>query len=81
MPVLTSRLDVGGAAYAQAAARMMERIAEFRALEEKIVAASAAEGPKFARRGQLLPRERIARLLDRGAPFVELATLAGLRDA
>jgi geranyl-CoA carboxylase beta subunit len=57
---------------------MAELVAEFRALEERIVAASAAAEPKFARRGQLLPRERIARLLDRGAPFVELATLAGL---
>ncbi len=78
MPVLPSRLDVESAAYAAAAARMMERITEFRALEEKVVVASAAEADKFAKRGQLLPRERIARLLDRGAPFVELATLAGL---
>ncbi len=78
MPVLESRLDVHGAAWNEAAARMLERISEFRTLEEKIVTASAAEGPKFAKRGQLLPRERIARLLDRGAPFVELATLAGL---
>jgi geranyl-CoA carboxylase beta subunit len=78
MPVLNSTLDQNSETYVKAASRMRERVAEFRALEEKIVAASEAEGAKFARRGQLLPRERVARLLDRGAPFVELATLAGL---
>jgi geranyl-CoA carboxylase beta subunit len=78
MPALKSALAVGGKAFAENAARMLERVEEFRALEAKIVAASAGEEQKFARRGQLLPRERIARLLDRGAPFLELATLAGL---
>jgi geranyl-CoA carboxylase beta subunit len=78
MPVLSSKLDASGPDFAAAAERMRALVAEFRALEEKIVAASEAEAAKFARRGQLLPRERIARLLDRGAPFVELATLAGL---
>ena len=36
-------------------------------------------GPLFARRGQLLPRERVARLLDPGVPFLELSTMAGWR--
>jgi geranyl-CoA carboxylase beta subunit len=78
MPALKSSIDSTSAAFRENAARMQERVAEYRALEEKIVAASNAEAAKFARRGQLLPRERIARLLDRGAPFLELATLAGL---
>ena len=30
-----------------------------------------------SKRGQLLPRERVARLLDPGVPFLELSTLAG----
>ncbi|MCG8695584.1 MAG: acyl-CoA carboxylase subunit beta, partial [Minwuiales bacterium] len=34
---------------------------------------------RFEKRGQILPRERVARLLDRGAPFLELSTLAGYR--
>ena len=33
--------------------------------------------PLFDKRGQLLPRERVARLLDPGVPFLELSTLAG----
>jgi geranyl-CoA carboxylase beta subunit len=78
MPALKSSLAVAGKAFAENAARMMERVQEFRALEGRIVEASAGEAAKFARRGQLLPRERMARLLDRGAPFLELASLAGL---
>ncbi len=78
MSVLTSALDSSSATFAANAARMKALVDEFRGLEEKIVEASAAEAAKFARRGQLLPRERVARLLDRGSPFLELATLAGL---
>ena len=33
----------------------------------------------FKKRGQLMPRERLALLLDRGAPWLELSTLAGFR--
>ncbi len=45
-------------------------------------AAAAGGGPERARatheaRGKLLPRERVARLLDEGSPFLELAPLAG----
>ena len=57
----------------------LELIGDFRALEAKVLAASARAGPKFAKRGQLLPRERVERLLDRGTPFLELATLAGYK--
>jgi geranyl-CoA carboxylase beta subunit len=78
MPALKTSLNPRSAAFLENTTRMRERIAEFRALEDKIIAASNAEAEKFARRGQLLPRERIDRLLDRGAPFLELAPLAGL---
>jgi geranyl-CoA carboxylase beta subunit len=33
--------------------------------------------PRFEKRGQLLPRERLSRLLDPGMPFLELHNLAG----
>ncbi|MEQ8516105.1 MAG: acyl-CoA carboxylase subunit beta, partial [Chromatocurvus sp.] len=38
---------------------------------------SNAARPRFEQRGQLLPRERLARLLDRGSPFLEIANMAG----
>ena len=33
--------------------------------------------PRFEKRGQLLPRERLSRLLDPGMPFLELHNVAG----
>jgi geranyl-CoA carboxylase beta subunit len=49
-----------------------------RALERQVVAESAGKRAKFEQRGQLLPRERVARLLDPGSGFLELSALAGL---
>ncbi|PCJ58413.1 MAG: acetyl-CoA carboxylase carboxyltransferase subunit [Candidatus Hydrogenedentota bacterium] len=54
-------------------------IGEFRELEAKIAASSARALPKFRKRGQLLPRERIDLLLDRGSPFIQLSTLCGYK--
>ena len=55
-------------------------------LRERLAAASLG-GPPASRerhvaRGKLLPRDRVARLLDEGSPFVEVAPLAaeGLYD-
>jgi geranyl-CoA carboxylase beta subunit len=78
MTVLVSRLDVGGAAFAANRARMAERLAEVQRLQALVVAESESKRAKFEQRGQLLPRERVARLLDRGTPFLELSPLAGL---
>jgi len=78
MPVLRSLLRPGSPAFQANTARMAERLAEVRVLEARVVAESAAKADKFEQRGQLLPRERIARLLDRGSGFLELSALAGL---
>jgi geranyl-CoA carboxylase beta subunit len=56
---------------------MLARIAQLRALEERAAAASALSAPVFHKRGQLLPRERVGLLLDPGAPFLPLCSLAG----
>ena len=56
MPVLTSLLDTGSAAFAANTARMAERLAEVRALEQKVREESASKRDKFEKRGQLLPR-------------------------
>ena len=78
MPTLSSRVNPRSAAFAANAERMAERLAEVRALEAMVVAASASKREKFEQRGQLLPRERVARLIDRGSAFLELSALAGL---
>src|SRR5260370_41022227 len=59
--------------------RMLALIARMRWLEERSRAASAAAKERFHKRGQLLPRERVALVLDPGSPFIELSTLAGYR--
>ncbi len=56
---------------------MLARINRLRALEDRAAQASAKSTPVFDKRGQLLPRERIALLLDPGAPFLPLCSLAG----
>ncbi|WP_291008929.1 carboxyl transferase domain-containing protein [Hydrogenophaga sp.] len=58
-------------------AAMLARIAQLRALEDRAAQASARSRPVFDKRGQLLPRERIGLLLDPGAPFLLLCSLAG----
>jgi len=54
---------------------LIERVQLYR---RRAVERSAASRQRFEQRGQLLPRERLALLLDAGAPFLELAPLAGL---
>jgi len=56
---------------------MLARIAQLRALEDRAAQASARSKPVFDKRGQLLPRERVALLLDLGTPYVPLCSLAG----
>ncbi len=77
MPAIESRIDPSQPVFAERRAGMLELVAQLRALEQRPVAASARAGPLFERRGQLLPRERLARLLDPGAPWLELSSLAG----
>ncbi len=78
MPRLVSRLDPGSDAFKAAADAMGEKLARVTTLEDRVRENSAAKKEKFDKRGQLLPRERVARLLDRDAPFLEIAPLAGL---
>ncbi len=56
---------------------MLQRIAQLRAIESRAAQASAKSRPVFEKRGQLLPRERLALLLDPGAAFLPLCSLAG----
>ncbi len=56
---------------------MEERLAEALALAQRTRDRSAASKPLFDKRGQLLPRERIALLLDPGSAYLELSALAG----
>ncbi len=78
MPALVSQVDPGSARFAENRAQMLALLDEVRGLEAAVRAQGERARKKFEARGQLLPRERVARLLDPGAPFLELSTLAGL---
>jgi geranyl-CoA carboxylase beta subunit len=78
MPPLPSALNAKAEAFRHNATRMHEKLAEMRALEALVVAESESKRARFEERGQLLPRERVARLIDRGSTFLELCSLAGL---
>src|SRR6478752_6649847 len=80
MPALTLALDRAGDAFAANRRHTLDLIEQWRAIEARTRAASAKAAPLFEKRGQLLPRERVARLLDPGVPFLELSTLAGWRQ-
>ena len=79
MPAIESRIDTASTGFHENREKMLALIAEFRALEGKVRAQSDGKAALFAKRGQLLPRERVALLLDREAPWLELSTLAGFR--
>ena len=57
---------------------MLALLDDVRSVESKIEALSDLRRPQFEKRGQLHPRDRVALLVDRGGPFVELSSLVGL---
>src|SRR6266478_3670323 len=77
MAILESTIAPSSDAFKANRAGMLALIARMRGLEERTRAASAAAKDRFHKRGQLLPRERVALVLDPGSPFIELSTLAG----
>ena len=77
MPTIESHLDATCTAFRDNRAHMEGLLAQLRALEARTREASAAVAPRFAKLGKLLPRDRVALLLDPGMPVLELSTLAG----
>lgn len=77
MAVFRSRVVTSGDEYRRNREGMLTLVNELRAIEDRARAASERSAGRFAARTQLLPRERLARLLDPGAPFLELQNLIG----
>src|ERR1700752_980792 len=77
MAVIENTIAASGEAFKANRDGMLALIARMRALEERTRAASSAAKDRFHKRGQLLPRERVALVLDPGSPYIELSTLAG----
>jgi geranyl-CoA carboxylase beta subunit len=79
MPVIESKIDPNSEAFRTNREQMLALIGEFRALEQKVRDVSNSKRERFRARKQLLPRERIALVVDTGEPWLELSTLAGFR--
>ncbi len=77
MPPFKSRANTAAESFATNREQMLELIAELRELEASARNRSDASRERFEARGQLLPRERIEHLLDPGAPWLELQSVAG----
>lgn len=77
MALIENTIAPSGAAFQSNRTGMLALIERMRSLEERAHAASAAAKERFHKRSQLLPRERVALLLDPDTPFIELSTLAG----
>ncbi len=77
MSIIDSTISTSSDAFKANRDGMLALIARMRVLEERTRAASAKAKDRFHRRGQLLPRERVALLLDPDRPFLELSTLTG----
>ena len=79
MPVLDTKLQTRSPDFAANAAAMQAGVDDLRARQ-----AHAAQGggdtarAKHVARGKLLPRERVAALIDPGSPFLEFSPLAAL---
>jgi 3-methylcrotonyl-CoA carboxylase beta subunit len=77
MTVLLSRLDARSAEFMASAERMRTQV---EGLRQKVADARLGGGvaarEKHLKRGKLLPRDRVERLLDPGSPFLEIGRLA-----
>ena len=79
MPVIQSDIDVHSQDFAKNREAMLTAVASFREVEQQCLHKAIEAKAKFDKRGQLLPRERLNLLLDAGAPFLELSSLAGYK--
>ncbi|MDY6829401.1 MAG: carboxyl transferase domain-containing protein, partial [Pseudomonadota bacterium] len=79
MPVIETQLDTQSEAYSRNRAFMLEYVQRIRDVEARIQATEEAYRPRAEKRGKLLPRERLAALLDPGSPFIELSSIGGYK--
>jgi 3-methylcrotonyl-CoA carboxylase beta subunit len=83
MPILDTRLNPRSAEFTANAAAMQALVDDLRARLARVAEGGGeAARAKHVARGKLLPRERVATLLDPGSPFLEFSPLAahGLYD-
>jgi geranyl-CoA carboxylase beta subunit len=74
-----STVNPGSADFERNRLNMAAHVTRLREISARMQATELKAEPRARKAGKLLPRERLSLLLDRGAPFLELAPLAGYR--
>ena len=77
MTVFNSRINTNSEGFAKNRNEMLALVDRLQELNGRGARISARRRERFEKRGQLLPRERLARLLDPGMPFLTIGNLAG----
>lgn len=77
MPELATTINRHGPDWAANAARMRAALDDVCAITTACAAAAEAYRPRAEKRRMLMPRDRLALLLDAGSPWLELCALAG----
>ena len=77
MTVFQSKINPQSESFQQNCADMTALVDKLAELNARAPARSASRKARFEARGQLLPRERLARLLDPGMPYFEIGNIAG----
>ena len=77
MPLYHSTVNTGSEEFQRNRLDMLQRVEQMREILGRAATLSDRSRPKFEKRGQLLPRERLSRVLDHGMPFLELLNMAG----
>jgi geranyl-CoA carboxylase beta subunit len=75
--ILESSIDPSSEEFRANQAYMQAYVARVRDAENKQLETELEHKPRARDKGKLLPRERLALLLDRAAPFFELSSIAG----
>ena len=77
MSVFNSKINPQGEAFRKNREEMLAHIEHLQRLNARGAMISEQRRPRFDARGQLTPRERLARLLDPGMPFLAIGNIAG----
>lgn len=77
MSIFASKINTSSETFKRQRAEMLALVDRLNELNARAPAISEKRKPRFEARGQLTPRERLARLLDPGMPFLPIGNLAG----
>ncbi len=77
MPVFQSGINPQSEEFRANREHMEAGVQEVRDIEQRVLDTAEAKIPRYRKRGYISPRERLNLLLDPGAPFLELYSLAG----